>query len=63
MSEGWEKEGQGKKKMQMFLVTFHEKQLSCLGGFGGCPKMADSVGVRQARAEKRRVYEKFVILC
>lgn len=26
---------------------FYEKQLSCLGRFGGCPKMADSVGVRQ----------------
>lgn len=45
------------------LVTFHGKQLPCLGGFGGCPKMADSVGVRQARAEKCRDREKFAILC
>ena len=51
------------EKVQSFLVTFYREVLSCLGGFGGCPKMADSVGVRQARVEKCREHDSFAILC
>lgn len=44
-------------------ALFRAQRLAGLGVFGSSPKMADSVGMRRALAEKRRGRANTAILC